>query len=69
MTKLEATLKASVYQQIAIRLIKALIMYGAHTPECKLPCSCGYAKELHTLIRKSKAESLGLFKGEAHAPR
>ena len=60
MSELEQTLRASIYHQLAIRLMKALTLYGAHTPNCGVPCSCGYAAEVEQLIAKARAQSLSL---------
>ena len=58
MTELELVLKLSVQQQLMLRLYHATKRYGAHTPACRLPCTCGWAKEAEALELEVRAKTL-----------
>jgi hypothetical protein len=55
---LQALLLASIHQQLGIRLVKALYKYGACTPDCRLPCTCGWRTEAEALLAQAKARLL-----------
>lgn len=58
MTELELKLMLSVQQQYIIRLVHALKKYGAHTPECRSPCDCGWARDANKIVGDSLTHSL-----------
>lgn len=63
MADLEQTLRASVYHQLAIRLVKALVRYGAHAEDCGQPCNCGWDDEVNSLLNEARRQSLGVVPG------
>lgn len=63
-SRLESDLRASVYHQMAISLLKALVKHGSHHAECSYnPCNCGWDSEVKVLIARSRAQGLKLVKG------